>query len=130
MIDTYPAEPHIPTPPEDQALGFTASPQDGLPGHCVQAQVFGPDGKSVATFEPTEDPAEATLHARRCAMMLNTEDNLDSYVRHGLRDLRRCLLEDVEVILRKDETSEVDRADLRDFAKKLAAVTTVMEYVC
>jgi len=50
---------------------FTASKQDGIPGHCVVAQVFGPDGNAVAKFTPTADPEVASRHAKLCAETLN-----------------------------------------------------------
>jgi len=30
---------------------WTACPQEGYPGQCKVAQVFGPDGKSIAVLE-------------------------------------------------------------------------------
>lgn len=53
------------------AEGFTYSRQSGIPGHCLVAQVFGPDGKSIASIDPTENPAVATNRARILALTLN-----------------------------------------------------------
>lgn len=50
---------------------YTASAQKGKPGHCYAVQVFGPDGKSVAVIEPTEDATEATVLAGVIAGALN-----------------------------------------------------------
>lgn len=44
------------------------SGQKGQPGHCMVAQVWGPDGRSVAELEPTDDPAVATSYARLFAL--------------------------------------------------------------
>ncbi len=48
---------HAPGP-----LSFSA--QTGPAGHCFIAQVWGPDGCSVAEIVPTEDRVEATAYAR------------------------------------------------------------------
>lgn len=45
-------------------MKFTYCGQDGKAGGCLVAQVWGPDGKSLATIEPSDDPAEATRLAR------------------------------------------------------------------
>lgn len=50
---------------------YTAYPQRGTPGHCYLAQVFGPDGKSVATFDSTNDSKHASRYARTLADALN-----------------------------------------------------------
>lgn len=50
---------------------FTSAPQVGKPGHCFNAQVFGPDGSSVATLDATDDPAQATDRAVIIAAALN-----------------------------------------------------------
>lgn len=52
-------------------MSYTYSEQLGIPGHCYQAQVFGPDGKSVLIVEPTPNPQDATAMARRCSDALN-----------------------------------------------------------
>lgn len=54
-----------------EANKFTATAQKGKPGHCYAAQVFGPDGKSVAHVDPTEDPSDATVLAGVIAGALN-----------------------------------------------------------
>lgn len=43
---------------------WSSSPQKGIPNHCFQAQVWGPDGKSLALIEPTEDENEASYNAK------------------------------------------------------------------
>ena len=47
---------------------LTFSEQKGPPGHCFGAQVWGPDGQSVAVIESTDDPANATSFARLFAL--------------------------------------------------------------
>lgn len=42
---------------------WSPSEQRGTPGHCTVAQVFGPDGKSLAMIEPTVDASVATANA-------------------------------------------------------------------
>ncbi|MEH6505037.1 MAG: hypothetical protein V7786_02090 [Sulfitobacter litoralis] len=49
---------------------FKHAPQEGKPGRCSMAQVFGPDGNSVATFDPTEDPSVASSYAMLLALTL------------------------------------------------------------
>ena len=39
---------------------FTFCEQNGGKGHCFNAQVFGPDGDSVAIIESTANESEAT----------------------------------------------------------------------
>lgn len=47
---------------------WTYEPQDGTPGHCLCAQVFGPDGNSIATVDPSQpDESEANANARLMA---------------------------------------------------------------
>ncbi len=43
---------------------FEYRPQTGTPGNCFVAQVFGPDGNSVARIDSTNDEADATAIAR------------------------------------------------------------------
>ncbi len=62
--------------PKDQK--FTASEQTGPPFHCRLAQVFGPDGQSVATFDATEDSAIASSRASLLADALNKDDRAAS----------------------------------------------------
>lgn len=52
---------------------FSWSPQDGPPGHCFVAQVFGPNGNSVASFDATIDPAIASRRAMITSIALNME---------------------------------------------------------
>lgn len=52
------------------AAGYTWSHQVGRPGCCLMAQVWAPDGRSVATIEPTDDPAIASHRAEVCALAL------------------------------------------------------------
>lgn len=54
-----------------QQRAYTAAPQNGAPGHCFCAQVFGPDGKAVLTVEPTTDEGEASRIAEVCAQALS-----------------------------------------------------------
>lgn len=42
---------------------WEATPQLGVPGHCSLAQVFK-NGRSVASFDATYDPEEASNMAR------------------------------------------------------------------
>lgn len=48
---------------------WEATPQIGTWGHCSLAQVFR-NGKSVATFDATPDPKDASAMARRFAEMM------------------------------------------------------------
>lgn len=50
---------------------FTATTQDGIPGHCFCAQVFDPDGNSIAALEPTDEPAIANQQAQWLADACN-----------------------------------------------------------
>lgn len=50
---------------------FEASKQIGTPGHCHLAQVFAPNGQSIATFDATEDPETASAYADVLAQSLN-----------------------------------------------------------
>lgn len=50
---------------------FFASVQLGAKGSCFRAQVFGPDGESVADFESTTDPAVSSGYAKLLAAALN-----------------------------------------------------------
>lgn len=43
------------------------SPQSGTVGHCFCAQVWGSDGRNLATLEATVDEAEATANAKLIA---------------------------------------------------------------
>lgn len=52
------------------AAGYTWSAQVGRPGGCLMAQVWAPDNRSVATIEPTEDPAVASRRAELCALAM------------------------------------------------------------
>jgi hypothetical protein len=67
---------------------MTYSHQRGEPGHCFVAQVYGPDGKSVAEIEPTADPTVATGHARRFAassdMLAALQQIVASWAHEGL----------------------------------------------
>lgn len=47
------------------------APQQGKPGHSFMAQLFGPDGQSIAVIESTDDPAVASDRARRLAAAWN-----------------------------------------------------------
>lgn len=42
---------------------WSYSAQTGPAGHCFVAQVWGPDGCSLASVQTTPDPAEATANA-------------------------------------------------------------------
>jgi len=55
---------------ETGCCGWLAVSQDGLPGHCTLAQVFDPQGNSIATFDATSDPRVATERARTLARAL------------------------------------------------------------
>lgn len=46
---------------------WTAAPQDGVPGNCFTAQVFGPDDREVAEITSREDAQEATDNATAIA---------------------------------------------------------------
>lgn len=48
---------------------WTFSGQNGVPGHCMVAQVWK-DGRACIEVEPTVDPAEATETARQVAHSL------------------------------------------------------------
>lgn len=61
--------------PDPRLPGYSASGQLGKPGRCYLAKVRGPDGATVATIEPTEDPAVATALAFRMADALNAKPN-------------------------------------------------------
>lgn len=50
---------------------FTASKQNGEPGSCFLAQVFGPSGEAIAQFEPTSPPSTASHYAELLAGVLN-----------------------------------------------------------
>jgi hypothetical protein len=47
---------------------WSSSEQIGEPDCCFTAQVFGPDGMSLACLDTTEDPAVATANARLMAV--------------------------------------------------------------
>lgn len=49
---------------------WTFSGQNGVPGHCMVAQVWK-DGLACIEVEPTVDPAEATETARQVAQAMN-----------------------------------------------------------
>ncbi len=66
-----PAEPQEAAEPVVIAGRYTAYPQRGTPNHCFNAQVFGPDGLSVATFDSTADPRHAYRYAMALADALN-----------------------------------------------------------
>jgi hypothetical protein len=68
-IDRLAAVALHPAPSEPPA--FTHSPQKGIPGHCYCAQVWGPDGRSVATLDSTDDPAVASQRAAIIAAALS-----------------------------------------------------------
>lgn len=53
-----------------KAHAYTSSVQAGKPGGCFIAQVFGPNGRSVAEIDTTHDPAEATALAAHIAEYL------------------------------------------------------------
>jgi hypothetical protein len=83
-----------PAKPEAQEPGpWTYSPQKGTPGHCFQAQVWGPDGETVLALEPTSDPAVATERARRICATWNALCGLKtSDIEAGVvGDLRQAL---------------------------------------
>lgn len=46
---------------------WTHSPQEGRPGHCVQAQVWDENGHALADLEPTLIPELATATAAHIA---------------------------------------------------------------
>ena len=50
---------------------FKGEPQVGEAGACFCAQVFGPDGESVAIFDATDDPSVASARSRLLAAALN-----------------------------------------------------------
>lgn len=62
---------NTPTTKAKPTEGFEHAEQRGIPGHCFMAQVFGPDGKSVCTFDSTQDPKQATLFAQITEQALN-----------------------------------------------------------
>ena len=49
---------------------FSFGGQVGKPGHCSLAQVWGPDGNSVATFDATKNPQVASDRARLLCVAL------------------------------------------------------------
>lgn len=55
----------------DELRQFTATTQDGTPGHCFCAQVFDPDGNSIAELKPTDEPAIANQRAQWLADACN-----------------------------------------------------------
>ena len=63
------ADPALVAQPAGKA--FTYSPQRGKPGHCFIAQVWGPAGESVASFDSTDDPAVASGRAAALAALLS-----------------------------------------------------------
>lgn len=58
-------------------MKYEYSEQKGVPNHCFCAQVFKPDGKSLLTIEPTDNPEEATMIAKIIADALNMNQTID-----------------------------------------------------
>lgn len=84
---------------------FTASKQNGEPGSCFLAQVFGPSGEAIAQFEPTSPPGTASRYARLLADVLNAPQHTDVH----------ALAEDIKA-------SIAELAGGRSFPDLLAAV--------
>lgn len=84
---------------------FTASKQNGEPGSCFLAQVFGPSGEAIAQFEPTSPPGTASRYARLLADVLNASQHTDTH----------ALAEDIKA-------SIAELAGGRSFPDLLAAV--------
>ena len=59
------------TPTQHTQGRLTHAPQVGMPGHCTLAQIWGPDGRSIACIDSTDDPKVATANARRLAACWN-----------------------------------------------------------
>lgn len=56
---------------------YEYSEQKGIPNHCFCAQVFKPDGNSLLTVEPTDNPEDATKIAKFICDVLNMNENID-----------------------------------------------------
>jgi hypothetical protein len=65
-----------PSSAKDTPDNYVASKQNGKPGHCFCAQVFGPDGKSILMIEPTKNQEVATKLAKDIAKFLNGRNAL------------------------------------------------------
>ncbi len=50
---------------------YTAAKQKGLPGHCLQAQVFKPNGQSLCSITPTRPASKASKEAELIAEVFN-----------------------------------------------------------
>lgn len=62
-----------------KAIGpLTYADQKGKPGHCFAAQVFGPNGDSLAIIEATEDAAIASAYAQAFAATPDLMEALES----------------------------------------------------
>lgn len=88
--------------------------QNGIPGHCVMAQIFGPDGKSLVGIEPTDNSTKANANVRligAAPVLLEIVRTLshvpDYYTEIGPEMAKLCQLakETIEIIDGVDESS-------------------------
>jgi len=95
VMETIREDPDDP-PAQDAAFASAPwdwSPQQGEPGHCYQAQVWGADGDAIATIESYPDPQTANDRARLIAAAgtaagkLPDEYDAVSAIRDGLSEL-------------------------------------------
>lgn len=81
---------------------FTASKQNGEPGSCFLAQVFGPSGEAIAQFEPTSPPGTASRYAELLAAALNGNPSASALDKLGdaiVLALDECPVHDVLSVL-------------------------------
>ena len=76
------------------AAPISCSPQNGAPGHCFVAQVWGEVGDSVAQFDPTENPDCASATAELLTFIVNNATTIAA----RLRSMEEALKEAHEAI--------------------------------
>lgn len=83
---------------------WTYCEQNGLPGHCFQAQVWDKHGDSLAIIEPTYDPKEAINVARLMAAapdLLEVGEQILEKLKHPTQSVSALDAEELEQAIKK-----------------------------
>lgn len=73
------------------------SSQSGTPGHGFVAQVWGPDGNSIAMVDMTDDPSVATARAELAAYAMTNVIEMQDELEHLRAEVIRLRARDVHV---------------------------------
>lgn len=92
---------------------YTSCKQKGKPNHCFCAQVWNPDGTSLARIDPTDHPIEASQTAAFFSYCLNLQQ------RYDIAHLEECVTTLTDIYSYCEEEGFVRRNTIEDLLTKI-----------